>query len=143
MKISNKEKKVQKALGLEKGFITQLYIKVPVYVSVPIIVKGLSIEKVRERLFNLPDKIKKRVIRHTCKVIGTSTLYDDTAKDLGNDVFDEIESMSKVPFKDIDPKQLHDESVDIDTDADVDTVDDAVDYLKEEMALEDDEILII
>ncbi|GAG23659.1 unnamed protein product [marine sediment metagenome] len=142
MGMSNKEKKVQIALGLEKGFITQISIEVPVYVSVPIIAKGLSVEEVRERLFNLPDDVKKRIIKHTGKVL-VNTEHICTPQDLGEEAIDAIIELSKVALKNIDPKQLVDDTIDIDTDADVDTVDDAIEYLKEEMSLEDDEILII
>lgn len=139
--MTKKEKEVQRALGLEKGFIARLSVVIPVYISVPIVAKGFSAEEVRDRLQELPDDVKRRIILHTCKTLLSSDCL--SFRNCGEDVINEVESISKTHLKKIDPKDLDDTCIEIDPIEDVDTVADATKYLKDEMGLEGNEILII
>ena len=143
--MTSKEKEFQRALGLEKGYVVRLSVIVPVFVSVPIVAKGFSQEEVRERLQNLPDDEKKKVLHHICKtIIGTTDQYDrDYRVRLGENAIDEIRTMANARLKNLDPKDLDTDYSEIETYASIDTEADAIQYIMNEIGLEEDEILII
>ena len=141
--MTEKEKEFQRALGLEKGFITHLSIAVPIYISIPIIAKGFSEEEVRNRLHELPDDKKKQIILHMCQQIIAMEYGHIDKKDLGEDAIDQIEMITEMPLKNIDPKDLDNRHIEINTNTGNGTVADTIKYMKDELMREEDEILII
>jgi len=141
--LTEKEKEVQKALGLEKGFIVRLSVKVPVYLSVPIIAKGFSEKEVRERLWKLPDDIKKQIILYICQQVIRDDLDYVDKKELGEDAIDTIKTIANTPLKNIDPKDLDDDCIDIETDVEADTMDDVMKYMKDELCIDKDDVFIV
>lgn len=139
--MTNKEKKFQKALGLEKGFIAQIPIKICVEVSLPVIVKDLSADDAFNKLDNLSDTAKKRIIKHICKALMAGEWMD--RKELGEDVVEIVKSISKRHLTDIDPKDLAIYGSEISPVENIDTTDDAIEYLKTDCGLTEEEILII
>jgi len=141
--LTEKEKEVQKALGLEKGFIVRLSVKVPVYLSVPIIAKGFSEKEVRERLWKLPDDIKKQIILYICQQVIRDDLDYVDKEELGEDAIDTIKTIANTPLKNIDPKDLDDDCIDIETDVEADTMDDVMKYMKDELCIDKDDVFIV
>ena len=143
--MTDKEKQTQRALGLEKGFITRISVEIPTWVSLPVLVKGFSEDEVRERMFSLSDNEKRKLIHHICASLMSDGVYDGYIdnKYLGEEVVDEIQAMANRPIRDLDPKDLCESCVEIDADTGVDTVDEAKTYITEELGIDVENIYII
>lgn len=140
--MTEKEKECQRALGLEKGYVVQLSVIVPVFVSAPIVAKGFSQEEVRERLQNLPDDERKKIIHHICRVVMADDWLVDL-KEIGEFIVDEIRTMTNTRRRDLNPKDLDTDYIEIETCASIDTTADAIQYITNKIGLEEDEILIV
>ena len=147
--MDEKEREVQKALGLEKGYVVKLSVEVLVYLQVPIVVKGFSEEEVRDRMLELPDNVKKQVILYMCRAIVDGRHYGrDDCRILGEEAIDEVRMISKESRRDIDPSILYNECVEIvsnpeDTDDIIETIADAMEYIQKGWELEEKEVLVI
>ena len=144
-KLTEKEKEIQRALGLEKGYVARIDVTVSTQISTPILVRGFSEKDVREKLKNLPDDVKKKIILYTCNVWHScnkeNSIVDHDIEDLGEGVARTILKISTKPLDDIDPTILNADKIDIEPNTD--TVEVIEDYMREELGIDDDEILII
>ena len=109
--MTKKEKEVQKALGLEKEFVTRMSVKIPLFLSVPIIVKGYSKTQILDQLQSLPDAMKRKIIKHICNVLIGAGSLDQRC--LGEEVIDEIGTIAGSKLPSIDPVQLDIDYIDI------------------------------
>ena len=147
MDITKKEKEVQKALGLEKSFVTYACIEIPVYVTFPMIVKAITEKDAREIMYNLTDKQKKALIHRTAVAIIAEERYSDREclRDVGEEAIDDLGTISRSDIRNLDPKALSIDCIDIEKESDVggDTIEDAKKYLRQERGIEDEHIIII
>lgn len=145
--MTDEEKVMQRALGLEKGFVVDAVIEVPVYVSIPIIVKEFTEEGVREVMHALTDEQKRKLIHQVCTAIIAEERYSDreSLQDIGEEARDDIGIMSRSTIRNLDPKVLFVDCIDIEKENIVggDTVEDAKKYLQEERCVEEEHIIII
>jgi len=144
-KLTEKEKEVQRALGLEKGYVVRIDVTVSTQISTPILIRGFSEKDVRKKLKDLPDDVKKKIILYTCNAWHScnkeGSIGDNDIEDLGEGVGRTILKISNNPFDDIDPTILNVNKIDIEANAD--TVEVIEDCMREEIGIGDAEILII
>lgn len=102
--MDKKEREVQQALGLEKGYVIRLGVMVSIPISVPIVVKGFSKDDVRDRVWKLPDDMKRKIIKHICQTV--LSLEELNTKIIGEDVFDAVVNIADAKLSNLTPDDL-------------------------------------
>ena len=142
--MNDEEKKVQRALGLEQAYIIRIHVKVPMHVTVPFIAQGISPQETRERLTNLSNEDKKKIVQYSCAQVCKSphNFLGEAWGDIAINIIEHTEHVSDQKLKDVDPKALGD-TAEISTDEIVDGLDDAKEYMVEELGFDEGDILVI
>ena len=118
--MTKKEQEVQQALGLEKGYIIRLGVMISIPISVPIVVKGFSKDNVRDRVWNLPDDIKRKIIKHICQT--ALSLEELNTKMIGEDVFDAVVNIADAKLSNLAPDDLDNTYVEIEDEVELNTL---------------------
>jgi hypothetical protein len=117
---------------------------VSVPISVPIVVKGFSKEDVRDRVWKLPDNMKRKIIKHICQTVLSLEKLD--TKIIGEDVIDAVRDIADAKLSNLAPNDLDNSYVEIEEEAELDSLvpdpDDGCISLCG-MFFEEDELLII
>ena len=143
--MTKKEQEVQQALGLEKGYVVRLGVMISIPISVPIVVKGFSKDDVRDRVWNLPDDMKRKIIKHICQT-ALSLEEKLNIKILGEDVVDAVVSIAGTELSNLTPDDLDNDYVEIEDEVELNSLvfapdDDCIHLCG--MFFEENELLII
>ena len=118
--MDKKEQEVQQALGLEKGYVVRLGVMVSIPISVPIVVKGFSKDDVRDRIWKLPDDMKREIIKHTCRT--ALSLEELNTKIIGEDVVDAVVCIAGTELFNLTPDDLNNDYVEIEDEVELNTL---------------------
>ena len=108
--MDDKEKEIQKALGLERGHIVKLGIDIIVSIEVPVVVTGVNKEDVKRKIYSLSLDEKRRIIKGGCAF---AIEYGNLRAEYGEIGIEAIEATSTCAIKYIDPKRLNTDYVEI------------------------------
>ena len=90
--MKQKEKDIQKALGLEKGYTAELMVTLPAAVFCRIVIKGFSIEEAKKKFDNLSDDDKRKLIVDACNQMVNGDCMDKES--IGEGIVDDILSIA-------------------------------------------------
>lgn len=118
--MTKKEQEVQQALGLEKGYVIRLGVMISIPISVPIVVKGFSKDDVRDRVWKLPDDMKRKIIQHTYET--ALSLGELNARIIGEDVVDAVACAADTELFNLTPDDLNNDYVEIEDEVELDSL---------------------
>lgn len=118
--MTKKEREVQRALGLEKGYVVRLGVMVSIPISVPIVVKGFSKDDIRSRLWELSDDMKRKIIKHTCKT--ALSLEELNSKIIGEDVCDVVIDIADTQLSNLTPDDLDNSYIEIENEVELNSL---------------------